>query len=88
VCEWPAGDERPLRFWLSNLPNDTSISDFALLAKLPARGDRAASRPSTILAGQPEWPTSTAALDLQLTLWVMAEGFRALKRHRATHAEA
>jgi hypothetical protein len=87
VCEWPVGDERPLRFWLSNLPNDTSISDFALLAKLPARGDRAASRPSTILAGQPEWPTSNAALDLQLTLWAAAEEFRALKRHCATHAE-
>jgi hypothetical protein len=88
VCEWPGGDEQPVRFWLSNLPNHTTISDFVSFAKLPARADLAGSRPSTILAEQSESPTSTEALDLQLTLGVMAEEFRTLNRHRAMHAEA
>jgi hypothetical protein len=86
VCEWPAGEEQPVRFWFSNLPNGTSISHFASLAKLPARADLVGSRPGNILAGQPERPTSTVSLDQQLTLWVLAQEFRALKAHRAVNA--
>lgn len=88
VCEWPDGAEQPVRFWASNLPSDTSAADFALLATLPARADLDGSRPGNILAAELEWPTSTASIDLQLTLWVMAQEFRGLKAHRTLHSEA
>lgn len=83
VCEWPDGEDLPVRFWLSNLPDETPIAGFASLAKLPARADLVDSRPREILAGQPDWPTSSGSLDMQLTLWVMAQEVRALKRNRS-----
>jgi SRSO17 transposase len=34
VCEWPAGEAEPTKYWLSNLPADTPLRELVSLAKL------------------------------------------------------
>jgi SRSO17 transposase len=34
VCEWPQGEQEPVKYWLSNLPADTSLQRLVALAKL------------------------------------------------------
>jgi SRSO17 transposase len=34
VCEWPAGEAEPTKYWLSNLPADTPLRELVYLAKL------------------------------------------------------
>lgn len=34
VCEWPAQATEPTKYWLSNLPHDTELTDLVRLAKL------------------------------------------------------
>jgi SRSO17 transposase len=34
VCEWPAGEDEPVKYWLSNLPADTPLKRLVSLAKL------------------------------------------------------
>jgi SRSO17 transposase len=34
LCEWPEGAEEPVKYWLSNLPEDTSLERLVGLAKL------------------------------------------------------
>ena len=34
LCEWPDGKEEPVKYWLSNLPQDTALADLAGLGKL------------------------------------------------------
>ena len=40
LCEWPASDEAPSRFWLSDLPAGTSIATLVRLGKLRWRIER------------------------------------------------
>jgi SRSO17 transposase len=40
LCEWPAGEEAPKKFWLSNLPPKTSLATLVRLAKLRWRVER------------------------------------------------
>jgi SRSO17 transposase len=34
VCEWPADEDEPVKYWLSNLPEDTDLRRLVRLAKL------------------------------------------------------
>ena len=34
LCEWPNGEEKPSKYWLSNLPEETELPDIVRLAKL------------------------------------------------------
>jgi SRSO17 transposase len=34
ICEWPSKAAEPTKYWLSNLPEDTSLKDLVRLAKL------------------------------------------------------
>jgi SRSO17 transposase len=34
VCEWPAKESEPTKYWLSNLPADTELKDLVRLAKM------------------------------------------------------
>jgi SRSO17 transposase len=34
ICEWPEHKPEPVKYWLSNLPADTSIEDLLRLGKL------------------------------------------------------
>jgi SRSO17 transposase len=34
ICEWPAGEAEPTKYWLSNLPADTPLRELVSLAKL------------------------------------------------------
>ncbi|MFG2584856.1 transposase, partial [Streptomyces malaysiensis] len=34
LAEWPDGHDKPTRFWLSDLPDDTPIADLVRLAKI------------------------------------------------------
>ena len=40
LIEWPEGDEKPLRFWLSTLPPETSFTELVRLTKLRGRIER------------------------------------------------
>jgi len=40
LCEWPAGEDAPKKFWLSNLPPKTSVTTLVRLAKLRWRVER------------------------------------------------
>lgn len=37
LAEWPDGKDKPTRFWLSDLPDDTPIADLVRLAKIRRR---------------------------------------------------
>ncbi len=34
VCEWPEGEDEPVKYWLSNLPAETPLQRLVSLAKL------------------------------------------------------
>lgn len=34
LCEWPAGEAEPVKYWLSNLPQETALEELVRLAKL------------------------------------------------------
>lgn len=34
ICEWPKNKEQPVKYWLSNLPEDTPIEDLVRLGKM------------------------------------------------------
>ena len=34
LCEWSEGEEEPSKYWLSNLPEETTLTDLVRLAKL------------------------------------------------------
>ena len=34
LCEWPEGDAEPIKYWLSNLPAETTLTELVRLAKL------------------------------------------------------
>jgi SRSO17 transposase len=34
VCEWPDGTDEPVKYWLSNLPDETPLERLVALAKL------------------------------------------------------
>jgi SRSO17 transposase len=34
ICEWPAKEAEPVKYWLSNLPADTPLTELVRLAKL------------------------------------------------------
>lgn len=34
LCEWPDGKDEPVKYWLSNLPADTALTDLVRLGKL------------------------------------------------------
>jgi SRSO17 transposase len=34
VCEWPDGADEPVKYWLSNLPDETPLERLVALAKL------------------------------------------------------
>lgn len=34
ICEWPEDKEQPVKYWLSNLPEDTPIEDLVRLGKM------------------------------------------------------
>ena len=34
LAEWPEGQEEPVKYWLSNLPETTAVADLVRLAKL------------------------------------------------------
>jgi SRSO17 transposase len=34
ICDWPEGKDRPVKYWLSNLPENTPIEDLVRLGKL------------------------------------------------------
>jgi SRSO17 transposase len=34
LCEWPDGKDEPVKYWLSNLPEDTDLTDLVCLGKL------------------------------------------------------
>lgn len=34
LCEWPAAKKEPIKYWLSNLPAETSLAELVRLAKL------------------------------------------------------
>jgi SRSO17 transposase len=40
LCEWPAGEDAPKKFWLSNLPAKTSVTTLVRMAKLRWRVER------------------------------------------------
>ena len=40
LIEWPEGDEKPLRYWLSTLPPETSFTELVRLTKLRWRIER------------------------------------------------
>ena len=37
ICEWPAKESEPTKYWLSNLPDDTPLKQLVRLAKMRFR---------------------------------------------------
>ena len=34
LCQWPEGEDEPIKYWLANLPEETALGDLVRLAKL------------------------------------------------------
>jgi SRSO17 transposase len=34
LCEWPAGEAEPVKYWLANLPEQSGLAELVRLAKL------------------------------------------------------
>lgn len=77
LLEWPAAEEHPIRFWLSNLPQETSVARLATLATLPQRNRRPRST----------WEQDSGlSSELKLTVDALTQQFHALRTHRVEDA--
>jgi hypothetical protein len=77
ILEWPTSEEHPVRFWLSNLPQETPLARLATLATLPQRNRRPRST----------WEQDGGlSSELRLTVDALTQQFHVLRTHRMEDA--
>jgi SRSO17 transposase len=80
LCQWPEGESAPTKFWLSNLPADTSARTLVRLAKLRWRVERDYQEMKQELGLDHFEGRTWRGFHHHATLCAVAHGFLALRR--------
>lgn len=80
LCEWPADEEVPKKFWLSNLPPKTSLTTLVRLAKLRWRVERDYQELKQEIGLDHFEGRTWRGFHHHATLCAVAHGFLALRR--------
>ena len=83
ICEWPAGKDQPVKYWLSNLPADSDIKDLVRLGKLRWRIEHDYRELKDALGLDHFEGRSWRGLNHHVTLVSVAHAFLTLQRLRA-----
>ena len=83
ICEWPEGKEKPTKYWLSNLPEDTPIEDLVRLGKLRWRIEHDYRELKDALGLDHFEGRSWRGFNHHLTLVGVAHGFLTIERRRS-----
>jgi SRSO17 transposase len=88
VCEWPSKEPEPTKYWLSNLPADTPLKQFVLLAKMRFRIEQDYRELKDALGLDHFEGRSYPGWNHHVTLVSVAHGFLSLERRRRPPARA
>lgn len=88
LCEWPADKDEPVKYWLSNLPEDTELRDLVRLAKLRWRIEHDYRELKDALGLDHFEGRSFRGWHHHTTLVSVAHGFLTLERSRRPPARA
>lgn len=82
ICEWPEDKEQPVKYWLSNLPEDTPIEDLVRLGKMRWRIEHDYRELKDALGLDHFEGRSYRGFNHHLTLVSVAHAFLTLERRR------
>ncbi len=88
LCEWPSDKNEPVKYWLSNLPQDTELRDLVRLAKLRWRIEHDYRELKDALGLDHFEGRSFRGWHHHVTLVSVAHGFLTLERSRRPPARA
>jgi SRSO17 transposase len=88
LCEWPADKEEPVKYWLSNLPEDTELRRLIQLAKIRWRIEHDYRELKDALGLDHFEGRSFRGWHHHVTLVSVAHGFLTLERRRRPPARA
>lgn len=83
ICEWPEDKEQPVKYWLSNLPEDTPIEDLVRLGKMRWRIEHDYRELKDALGLDHFEGRGYRGFNHHLTLVSVAHAFLTLQRRRA-----
>ncbi len=88
LCEWPEGEPKPTKYWLSTLPQETSVRTLVRLAKLRWRVERDYQEMKQELGLDHYEGRTWRGFHHHAALCAVAHGFLALKRALSPPEEA
>jgi SRSO17 transposase len=88
ICEWPAKQAEPTKYWLSNLPADTDLNDLVRLAKLRWRIEHDYRELKNALGLDHFEGRTYPGWNHHVTLVAVAHAFLTLERQRRPPARA
>jgi SRSO17 transposase len=88
LCEWPDGEAEPVRYWLSNLPEDTAIGRLVGLAKMRWRIEHDYRELKDALGLDHFEGRTYRGWNHHVTLVSVAHAFLTLERRRRPRARA
>jgi SRSO17 transposase len=88
LCEWPAGEEEPIKYWLASLPAETSLPELVRLAKLRWRIEHDYRELKDALGLDHFEGRSYRGWNHHVTLVSVAHAFLTLERRRRPPARA
>ena len=88
ICEWPAKEPEPTKYWLSNLPDDTPLKQLVRLAKMRFRVEQDYRELKDALGLDHFEGRSYPGWNHHVTLVSIAHAFLTLERRRRPPARA
>jgi SRSO17 transposase len=88
LCEWPDGKDGPVKYWLSNLPENTALTDLVRLGKLRWRIEQDYRELKDALGLDHYEGRTYPGWNHHVTLVTVAHAFLTLERSRRPQARA
>ena len=88
ICEWPADKDQPTKYWLSNLPADTELTDLVRLGKMRWRIEHDYRELKDALGLDHFEGRTYPGWNHHVTLVAVAQAFLTLERRRRPPARA
>jgi SRSO17 transposase len=88
ICEWPTDTDQPTKYWLSNLPADSELTDLVRLAKLRWRIEHDYRELKDALGLDHFEGRTYPGWNHHVTLVAVAQAFLTLERQRRPPARA
>ena len=88
ICQWPAKEPEPTKYWLSNLPDDTPLKQLVRLAKMRFRVEQDYRELKDALGLDHFEGRSYPGWNHHVTLVSVAHAFLTLERRRRPPARA